>query len=198
MRQIDYYLNPLSPYVALAGRRPAEIAAAHGATIHYKPVDLGVLFSRTGGLMLPQRHESRQAYRLQELRRQATKAGVALNLSPRHWPTNGAPASYAIIAAQEAGGGDLAGLVTGLSRACWVEERDISDDAVIGECLTANGFSAGLTMSGLLVGAETYARNLEDAVAAGVFGAPFFIVDGEKFWGQDRLDDLDAHLAGRL
>ena len=48
-------------------------------------------------------------------------------------------------------------------------------------------------------GAETYAANLEEAVNAGVFGAPFYVVDsGQMFWGQDRLDDLDAHLAGEI
>jgi 2-hydroxychromene-2-carboxylate isomerase len=198
MRQIDYYLNPISPYVALAGTRPAEIAARHGATLVMRPVDPLAVFARTGGQPLGQRHESRQSYRQQELRRQAIKAGMALNMAPRHWPVNSAPACYAIIAAQEAGGGDLGALVAGLARACWVEERDISDDAVIGACLTAAGFSAGLTMSGLLVGAETYARNVELAVAAGVFGVPFFVVGEERFWGQDRLEDLDAHLAGRL
>jgi 2-hydroxychromene-2-carboxylate isomerase len=52
---------------------------------------------------------------------------------------------------------------------------------------------------GMLAGAEEYARNLEDAVSAGAFGAPFYIVDGtEKFWGQDRIEDLDLHLSGEL
>ena len=49
----------------------------------------------------------------------------------------------------------------------------------------------------MLQGAETYARNLEDAVSAGAFGAPFYITDtDQRFWGQDRLDDLDRYLAG--
>jgi 2-hydroxychromene-2-carboxylate isomerase len=51
----------------------------------------------------------------------------------------------------------------------------------------------------LLQGADTYARNLEEAVEKGVFGAPFYILDdGQKFWGQDRLEDLEMHLDGRL
>jgi 2-hydroxychromene-2-carboxylate isomerase len=61
------------------------------------------------------------------------------------------------------------------------------------------GFDPALSDSGLLNGAETYSANLEEAVAKGVFGAPFFITDtDERFWGQDRLDDLDRHLAGDL
>ncbi len=84
-------------------------------------------------------------------------------------------------------------------RACWAEEKDIAEDAVIRECLEAAGFDPGLADSGLLAGAEAYSRNLEEAVERGVFGSPFYITDtDERFWGQDRLDDLDLHLAGEL
>jgi 2-hydroxychromene-2-carboxylate isomerase len=198
MRRIDMYLTPVSPWVYLAGARPQRIAAAHGCALVYKPVDPNALFARTGGLPLAQRHESRQAYRLQELRRWSAHLGMPLNLRPAFFPVNPAPASYAIIAAQQAGGGDVHALVRTLGRACWAEERDISDDSVIGDCLAACGFARSLTMTGLLEGAETYGRNLNDALEDGVFGFPFLVVDGERFWGQDRLEMLDAHLAGRL
>ena len=185
MPHIDYYFTTLSPYAYLAAGKFEEIAAKHGATISYKPFDLIASFPRTGGQPVPQRHESRQAYRLVELTRQAKKAKKDFNLKPAHWPTNGAPSCYAIIAASKAGGGDLGVLVTSLLR--------------IKASLQEAGFDPSLADSGLLTGAETYAANLEEAINRGVFGSPFFIVDGEeKFWGQDRLDDLDAFLAGDL
>lgn len=199
MAHIDYFMGVLSPYCYLAGTRLEEIAREHGATITYKPLDLVALFPRTGGLAPKDRHPSRMAYRVQELRRQAVKTGLALNLRPAHWPTNPAPSSYAIIAAQKAGGGDLGGLIHSLLRASWAEEKDIALDEVIRAALAANGFDPALADKGLLAGAETYAANLEEAVSRGVFGAPFYIVDGqEMFWGQDRLDDLDLFLAGKL
>ena len=198
MPHIDYYFTTLSPYAYLAGGRMEEIAVRHGATITYKPVDIGALFARTGGLALPQRHESRKDYRLQELRRQSVKTGLKLNLQPMFWPVNGAPASYAIIAAQKAGGGDLGGLVHGIMRAIWAEEKNIAEDDVIKAKLAENGFDPGLADRGMLAGAEEYSANLEEAVSRGVFGSPFYIVGQEKFWGQDRLDDLDLHLAGKL
>ena len=199
MAHIDYYFATTSPYTYLAGTRLEEIAARHGATIAYKPLDVIALFGRTGGVPPRDRHESRQEYRAQELRRQAKKRDMPFNLRPAHWPTNPAPSSYAIIAATAEEGGDLGALAHGFTRACWAEERDISDDGVIREVLEAAGFDPGLADRGLLSGAETYARNLEHAVLAGAFGAPFYVTDGdERFWGQDRLDDLDAHLAGRL
>ena len=194
MPDIVCYLTPVSPWVYLAGDRPAGIAARHGCTLHYKPCDPTELFARTGGLPLGQRHESRQAYRLQELRRWSAHLDMPLTLKPAYFPVNPAPASYAIIAAQAAGGGDIHALVARLGRACWAEERDISDDGVIGDCLEASGFNRGLTMTGLLAGAEAYGRNLADALEDGVFGFPFYVVGAERFWGQDRLDALDAHL----
>ncbi|WP_116131484.1 2-hydroxychromene-2-carboxylate isomerase [Tropicimonas sp. IMCC34043] len=199
MPHIDYFFAIISPFTYLAGTRLEEIAGRHGATVAYKPFDLIGLSALTGGVPLKDRPPARQEYRLQELRRGGLKAGMPINLRPAHFPTNMAPASYAIIAAQKAGGGDLAALTHGLLRACWAEEKDIAEDAVIRDCLGAAGFDPGLADSGLLLGAEVYASNLEEAVRRGVFGSPFYITDGdERFWGHDRLDDLDAHLSGKL
>lgn len=202
MPQIDYYFATLSPYAYLAGQRLEQIAARHGATIRYKPLDMMALYDRTGGVPLAARHPNRVAYRSQELARWSAHLGMPLNLTPAHFPTNGAPSAYAIIAAQAAqdkgAGGDLGGLVHAVLRAVWAEDRDIAEDAVIRDCLSANGFDPGLVDSGLFIGAETYGRNLEQAVDAGVFGVPFYITeDDARFWGQDRLAFLDAHLAAR-
>jgi 2-hydroxychromene-2-carboxylate isomerase len=198
MPHIDYYFSTISPYAYLAGDRLETIAARHGATIAYKPVDVLGLFARTGGTAPPDRHPSRMDYRAQDLVRHAKVAGLPFNLKPAHWPTNAAPPAYAIIAAQKAGG-DTGALVRALMRACWVGDQDIAEDAVIRACLEETGFDPGLADSGLLVGAETYARNLEEAIEAGAFGSPFYIMDdGARFFGQDRLDHLDLHLAGEL
>ena len=194
MPQIDYYLSTISPWTYLAGDRLERIAARHGATITYRPLDLMQLFDRTGGIRPQARHESRMSYRAQELPRWAEHLGMPLRLDVPM--TNMAPSSYAVIAAQEAGGGDVGALVRGFLAARFVDGRDIADDAVIRDVLAANGFDPALADKGLFVGAETYGRNLERAVEAGVFGSPFYVVDdGAKFWGQDRLDFLDRHLA---
>ena len=198
MAQIDYFFATLSPYCYLAGERLEAVAAKHGARIRYKPFDIVAGFSRTGGTLPTERHPSRQEYRAQELTRQARKLGMPFNLKPAHWPTNGAPAAYAFIAAQNAGGGDLGKLAHVIFRSVWADEKDIAEDAVIRACLEEAGFDPGLADSGLLVGAETYAANLEEAVERGVFGAPFYIVDDQRFWGQDRIEDLDLYLSGKL
>ena len=198
MAHIDYYFATISPFTYLAGTRLETVAAKHGASIAYKPLDLMALFARTGGTKPAERHDSRKAYRLQEMRRQAEKLGMPINLHPAHWPTNPAPSSYALIAASKVDGGNLGALAHAITRACWADEKNIAEDDVIRAALEEAGFDPSLADSGMLAGAEEYARNLEDAVAAGAFGAPFYIVDGtEHFWGQDSISDLDRHLAGK-
>ena len=199
MAHIDYYFSTISPYTYLTGTRMEEVAAKHGATIAYKPLDIIALFSRTGGTPPKDRHPNRIAWRAQELPRQAKKLGLPLNIKPAHWPTNQAPSAYALIAAANAGGGDLGKLMHAFGRSCWADEKDIADDAVIKECLAEAGFDPSLSDSGLLAGAEAYAQNLEDAVNDGAFGAPFYVVDKTHLlWGQDRIEDLELILAGEL
>ena len=195
MARIDYWFSPLSPWCYLAGDRLERIAARHDAAITYKPIDALQLFERTGGQHPDNRHPSRLDYRSQELQRWAEHLGMPLNLKPRTGRPNAAPASYAIIAAQAAGG-DVGSLVQSILRAHWAEQRDIADDATLRDILSGNGFDPALVDSGLFVGAETYGRNLEEAVDAGAFGVPFYHVQetGEKFWGQDRLDFLERHM----
>ncbi|KUP91241.1 2-hydroxychromene-2-carboxylate isomerase [Tritonibacter horizontis] len=195
---IDYYFSTISPFTYLAGQRLEAVAAKHGATVTYKPLDIMALFGRTGGTPPKDRHPARQAYRLVEMARQAARLDMPINMKPAHWPTNAAPASYAIIAAQRAGGGDLGALVHATLRAVWAEDKDIAEDTVVRALLDGAGFDPALADSGLLTGAEIYAQNLEDAVKVGAFGAPFYVTaDGATFWGQDRLVDLDWHLAGQ-
>ena len=84
-------------------------------------------------------------------------------------------------------------------RSVWADEKNIAEDDVVRACLEEAGYDPALADSGLLKGAEIYAANLEEAVSRGVFGSPFYITDqGARFWGQDRIEDVDATLAGDL
>ncbi|MEM9755737.1 MAG: DsbA family protein, partial [Pseudomonadota bacterium] len=122
-----------------------------------------------------------------------------MDLDPPFRAVNPAPSSYAFIAAAKTGSGDLGALVHAFTGAVWRDNRDIAQDDEIRACLETAGFDPALATSGMLAGAEEYAANLEEAVNVGAFGAPFYIVDGtEKFWGQDRIEDLDLYLAGKL
>ena len=86
MKNIDYYLTPISPWTYLGHERFAQIAQRRGAAVAVKPVDYGVIFPQSGGLPLAKRAPQRQAYRLMELVRWRDFLGVPLNLRPKFFP----------------------------------------------------------------------------------------------------------------
>jgi 2-hydroxychromene-2-carboxylate isomerase len=197
-KQVDYYLSPPSPFVYLGHERFTAIAEKHGVQVNLKPFDLGKVFSVSGGLPLAQRPPQRQAYRLVELARWSEYLGMPLNLHPKFFPVAGDPAAKLVIAAQLANGTARAmTLVGALGRAIWAEERNIADEATLLQLADA----CGLDGAALLKASEgqavqaAYAQNTQDAVSAGVFGAPWFVYQGQPYWGQDRLDLLECALA---
>ncbi len=197
-KQIDYYFSPQSPYVYLGHARFAEIAARHGAQVNLKPCDLGKVFATSGGLPLAQRPPQRQAYRLVELARWRDYLGVPLNPEPKYFPVSGDAASRLIIAARLAHGTARAmALLGAIGQALWAEERNIADAATLAELadrLDLDGAALLKASEGQGV-QEEYARHTQDAISAGVFGAPWYVHDGQPYWGQDRLDFLDRALA---
>ncbi|MFQ5970837.1 MAG: 2-hydroxychromene-2-carboxylate isomerase [Alphaproteobacteria bacterium] len=192
-RRIDYYLSLLSPFTYLAGHRLEDIASRHGCRIDYKPVDIVRVFAETGGVPLPKRAPERRAYRLIDMARVARRQGMPINLEPMHFPTDAAPASQLVIAAQEAGQ-DVSDLTSGFLRAVWAEERNVADPATIREVAEENGIDYSKLEDAAREAGETYAANTSEAIACGVFGMPSYVYRNEVFWGQDRLDYLDDAL----
>ena len=197
MTRIDYYFSVLSPFTYLAGDQLEQIAARHDTTVDYRPMDIMNLFGRTGGVAPKDRHESRKAYRLQDLARIAKLAAIDINLAPAFWPTDPVPASCAIIAAQSEGGGDVGVLARNVLRACWSEERNIAEPQTVADCLAEAGFSKALAAAGDSERRQLV-ENTENAVRSNVFGSPTYVVKDQVFWGQDRLGHLEAWLGGRL
>jgi 2-hydroxychromene-2-carboxylate isomerase len=195
-KKIDYYLSPSSPWAYLGHQRFIEIARRHGAEIALKPVDYGRIFPATGGLPLKQRAPARQAYRMMELRRWRSRLGVELVLEPKFTPVDAAPAARLIIAAMRERRDGLA-LAAAIMRALWAEDRDIADKATLTAIATAQGHDPDrlLAVAADPATEATYTRYTEEALAAGVFGAPTYVYEGELFWGQDRLDFVDSALA---
>jgi 2-hydroxychromene-2-carboxylate isomerase len=197
-KQVDYYFTPQSPFAYLGHERFAAIAQKHAAQVSLKPCDLGKVFSVSGGVPLAQRPPQRQAYRLVELKRWSEFLGLPMHLQPAFFPVSGDAASKLIIAAQLANGTARAMALTGaICRAVWAQERNIADAATLAQIADESGLdgAALLKASDAQAVQAAYAQNTQDAISAGVFGAPWFIVDGEPFWGQDRLDFLDRALA---
>jgi 2-hydroxychromene-2-carboxylate isomerase len=191
---VEYFYSLVSPYTYLAGDELEQIAARHGAEITYRPTDFFQVFGQTGGLPVPKRHPSRQAYRLQELSRWSAFKDMPFNLHPKHWPADQTLASLSVIAA--AGQGADAGDVSrAFLSACWAKERDIADAATVDAILSEQGLDPAAVAAGRDAARPAYDANASLALDLGAFGAPFYVIGEEKFWGQDRLDFVDRHLA---
>ena len=199
MPAIDYYFTLISPYAYLGHRALVDLAGKHGADIRYKPVILPKVFENSGGLPLAQRPKARQEYRFLELQRWRAARGLPLNLKPKHFPTNPAPADRSVIAIVAAGR-DPADYMERVFRACWTEERDISDRDTLAELLAACGHDAEAALAAAEApdAQQRYEENTGEAVRLNAIGSPTYVLNGEVFWGQDRLDLLaEALESGR-
>jgi len=196
-RTIDYYFAPQSPWAYLGHERLATLARAADAQVRVMPVDLGgKVFPISGGLPLPKRAPQRQAYRLLELKRYSEFLQIPLNPQPRFFPVNGDDAARLIIAVDQHDGAEAAMKIAGaVLRACWAQERNMADAKVLAELLAEQGLAAArLEQSYSQSVQERYEAYTQQAIDAGVFGAPTYSIDGELFWGQDRLDFVERKL----
>lgn len=189
--RIDYYFTSISPFTYLGHQAFLETARQAEADVNFKPVKLAKVFANSGAKPLPERPACRQEYRLLEIKRWAKKRGLAVNLKPAHFPTDPGLADRCVIALQQAGH-NPGEFVQRVLAACWAEEKDIADEAVIRDILNALELDA----DGLIQAARStnitdqYDRNSEDAVRQGVLGVPAYVLNGEQFWGQDRVELL--------
>jgi 2-hydroxychromene-2-carboxylate isomerase len=195
-----YYFAPQSPWTYLGHLRFWDIARKAGATILLRPVDLGgKVFPVTGGLPLSKRAPQRQAYRLLELQRFADWLHAPIHLQPKYFPVGGDDAAKLIIAVDLNDGADAAmRIADAVLRAVWAEERNIADEATLAALLKERELPARrLEDAHSQAVADRYAAYTQEAIDVGVFGAPSYVIDGEIFWGQDRLDFVERKLAAR-
>ena len=194
---IDYYMTLNSPWTYLGSAPLAELARRNGAVVNIKPCKFGPIFEQTGGLPLPKRSPQRRAYRMMELKRWREVRGVPLTLEPKYFPCDETAATRLVIAARLQGR-DAHLLSLELGRALWEREESFADPATIESAAKRAGLdAAGLRAAGP-ADAELDALHeqfTQDALKAGVFGAPSFVLpSGEIFWGQDRLELLERAL----
>jgi 2-hydroxychromene-2-carboxylate isomerase len=194
--RIDYYFSLVSPWAYIGHRYFLDIARRHDSSVVYKPVLLTEVFSHTGGLPLAKRHPARQAYRIMDLQRWREKRKLSFHLWPKHWPYDSDLANRVVLAIVAAGG-DPAQLVQRVFSGVWENEENFGDAAIVAGALQ----DAGLDAKALIASAdsvdikEIYEQNRQEAIKIGVFGSPSYVLNGEIFWGQDRLDLLDDALA---
>ena len=196
-KKIDYYFCLNSPWVYLAQLRLERIAADAGAGIRYYPIDLREMMIRLlGEEDAPERSESHRKYGKREMRRWAEFYGLPLSEKPEYYPVSQRRAALLTIACDRMGL-DTGKLAFAVPQAVWAQDRNINDWRE----LEAIADEAGLPGDILVPAAQDptvedeFLRNTEDALAKDVFGIPSYVVDGELFWGQDRLDWVERAVA---
>jgi 2-hydroxychromene-2-carboxylate isomerase len=191
MLHVDYYLTLASPYAYMGHVRLVSLTKKLNTKVMIKPVNMGEVLSKTGGLPVGKRSPARQAYRFQELERWREYLNIPLNLKPKFFPVNDTQAAGVVIAAELEGenGVDLAGAYL---HAVWAEEKNIADPSVIVAIADELGFNGKqlLNQSSSAKVLKTFEKNTQDALVVGVFGAPTYVVGEQIFWGQDRLEFL--------
>jgi 2-hydroxychromene-2-carboxylate isomerase len=193
---VDYWLSVASPWAYLGSDRFVAMASRHGAKVNVRPMELGDVFAATGGVPFAQRSAARQSYRQLELARWSRRLGIPINLSPRYYPVDRAPASRLLLAAREAGH-DALSLSNVILKAVWADDRDISNWLTLQAIADAIGLpGAALVQHARQCPiADQLAIETRAAVDAGVFGAPTYVLETERFWGQDRLEFLEEALS---
>jgi 2-hydroxychromene-2-carboxylate isomerase len=197
-KHVDYFVSLNSPWAYLGSKRFEVIAKKYNADVTIWPVDFGSVFAVSGGLPLPKRAPQRQAYRMMELKRWRDHLGVKINLEPKHFPSNEVPAAKCVIALREQGRmADAIKVAHAVLNAVWAEEKNSGDSETLKGIIASCGLDADAVMKAadtpeMAAKREAYTKA---AIDMGVFGAPFFIIDGERFWGQDRIDFVEKKLA---
>ena len=198
-RQIDYYFSFQSPWAYVGHKAFRDLVSTYDLNVNHKPVVLVDLFSETGGVPLMKRHPVRQRYRMVELQRWRDKRGLKFHLQPANWPFNARLADGVVIAAIEAGFDPDRYLTRGFA-AVWEDQLSLADPATIAKLADESGLPGKqlVERSEQEAISAAYEQNRQDALASDVFGSPAYVLDGEVFWGQDRIDLLeDALKSGR-
>lgn len=196
---IDFYFDFSSPYGYFAATRIEELAVNNGRLVNWHPVLLGVLF-RTVGTAPLTTYPVKGEYAFHDFERTARFHGIPYNRPPRFPLATQAAARAMLWTAQAVGEARAIELAQAIFRAMFVDGVSIDEaDEVL-----RIGASIGLDRDALAAGQESepirerLREETSQALARGVFGAPFMIVDGEPFWGFDRFNQLDAWLKGAL
>jgi len=193
---IDFYFDFSSPYGYLASERIEALAVKHGRGVNFRPVLLGVVFKQTGAMPLTQ-VPLKGDYSRRDMERSARFHGIKDFRMPSKFPIPTQAAARIVLWAQQRDAVLAAKVVHALYRALFIGDRDISDPDIAVAVAATCGVDAAAARAAIDDPAikDALKRANEDAIARGVFGSPFIVVDGEPFWGMDRLDQVERWLA---
>ncbi|MCC4261812.1 2-hydroxychromene-2-carboxylate isomerase [Pseudomonas aestusnigri] len=189
-KTIEFYFDVGSPASYLAWSQLPAIAQRTGATLVYKPMLLGGVFMATGNSS-PATVPAKGAYSRIDMQRFANRYGVPLNQNP-FFPINTLQLMRAVTAYQ--GTPQFEPLLTAIFNAMWISELNMGEPEIVGKVLVEAGFDPAEVLAKASDPAvkEQLKHATEEAIGRRVFGAPTCFVNGEMFFGQDRLDWVEA------
>ena len=192
---IDFYFDFSSPYGYFASQKIEALGAKYDRSVRWHPLLLGVIFKTTGGAPLTE-VPMKGAYSMHDFARSARYHGVPYRM-PSRFPIPAQTPSRIVLALRDRDPALAARVAKALYRAYFVDDRDIADPDVAAAVAGAAGADAAAARAAVDDPAvkEALKREVAQAIAAGVFGSPYFFVDGEPFWGVDRLPQIDRWLA---
>jgi 2-hydroxychromene-2-carboxylate isomerase len=192
---IEFYFDFSSPYSFLASEQIEALAQRHGRAVDYKPVLLGAVFKASGGEPLTSQYGPKADYSVHDFRRSARYAGVAYR-QPSRFPIGAVAASRAVLWLQQTDPARATPFIHAIFRAFFQQDRDVSDPAVVAEVARAESIDADALLTAVQQPAvkDLLKSRVDAAIERGVFGAPTIVVDGEVFWGNDRLPQIERWL----
>ena len=196
MKKILYFYSVASPWSYLGIKRLKEISKKYSAQIIEKPIDLvGKVFVATGGTPVPQRHISRQNYRLLELKRWGEFLNIKINQKPKFFPPKD-PHLPALFCLASIDMGINMNFSSKVLEHLWVKENDISNIDTLK--LIADDLKISFEELNKLATSDKikkiYEANTQEAINMNIFGVPSYVYNNEIFWGQDRLELLEYSL----
>ena len=196
-RELELFFDIGSAYSYLASTQLAGLAERTGASVRWRPFLLGAVFKATGNDM-PARIPAKARWMLHDLALWSHHYGVPFRM-PSRFPLNTLRTQRALAAAELRGAEQVAPLAHALFRAYWVDDQDVSADAVIAACADGAGLDGAAIVAAIdAPGTKDQLRaTTDEAVRRGAFGAPAMFVGDALFWGNDRIPLLEAHLRAR-
>ena len=186
---IDFYFDFSSPYGYLCAEKIDALAAKHGRTVTWRPMLLGAAFKLTGATPLPQ-IPIKGDYAKRDFLRSARFHGVPMKI-PSVFPVSGLAACRAFYSLKDET--QRVALAKALYRAYFVDDVDIGSPENVLKVAASIGFKPDVSDPSIK---EKTKAEVDAAIAKGVFGSPYLVVDGEPFWGIDRFDQLERWLRG--
>ena len=192
---LEFYFDFSSPYGYLAAQKIDALAARHGRAVDWHPMLLGVAFKQTGSQPLTE-IPLKGEYAKRDFARTARFHGVAFRMPSRFPIPSQAPGRIVTFARRDRSAAAVP-VAKALYHAYFVDDRDISSPDVAADVAATAGLARDDARAATddPVIKELFRKDVEAAIARGVFGSPFVFVDGEPFWGVDRFEQIDRWLA---